>query len=279
MNLEQDNKKKTINLYNITEQLNFVTKIIEGSEDGDISDVQLANLNKRIDDLTQEIVNFKVEVEKFIDEEELKSEITMIESKLKDLKDYIDSLQLNVDLTNYYTKIETDSKFIDVAKTNITNIYKEKQIYEKGIEIKNDFKVDEIPIYPEKEIFKGSILLNNENYQVIGYEVLREYAKFDYTNLVQDRKYNNISFILSPNILEVDSFITNIGNSLPDIIDYNRSIEIFTCKFNSVSIYNSYAGSPPITDSIVFDDINKYIYLSGQYNLTKNYYLYKILIS
>ena len=48
MNLEQDNKKKTINLYNITEQLNFVTKIIEGSEDGDISDVQLANLNKRI---------------------------------------------------------------------------------------------------------------------------------------------------------------------------------------------------------------------------------------
>lgn len=276
MNLEQDNKKKTINLYNITEQLNFVTKIIEGSEDGDISDVQLANLNKRIDDLTQEIVNFKVEVEKFIDEEELKSEITMIESKLKDLKDYIDSLQLNVDLTNYYTKIETDSKFIDVAKTNITNIYKEKQIYEKGIEIKNDFKVDEIPIYPEKEIFKGSILLNNENYQVIDY---REYAKFDYTNLVQDRKYNNISFILSPNILDVDSFITNIGNSLPDIIDYNRSIEIFTCKFNSVSIYNSYAGSPPMIDSIVFDDINKYIYLSGQYNLTKNYYLYKILIS
>lgn len=276
MNLEQDNKKKTINLYNITEQLNFVTKIIEGSEDGDISDVQLANLNKRIDDLTQEIVNFKVEVEKFIDEEELKSEITMIESKLKDLKDYIDSLQLNVDLTNYYTKIETDSKFIDVAKTNITNIYKEKQIYEKGIEIKNDFKVDEIPIYPEKEIFKGSILLNNENYQVIDY---REYAKFDYTNLVQDRKYNNISFILSPNILDVDSFITNIGNSLPDIIDYNRSIEIFTCKFNSVSIYNSYAGSPPIIDSIVFDDINKYIYLSGQYNLTKNYYLYRILIS
>ena len=276
MNLEQDNKKKTINLYNITEQLNFVTKIIEDSEDGDISDVQLANLNKRIDDLTQEIVNFKVEVEKFIDEEELKSEITMIESKLKDLKDYIDSLQLNVDLTNYYTKIETDSKFIDVAKTNITNIYKEKQIYEKGIEIKNDFKVDEIPIYPEKEIFKGSILLNNENYQVIDY---REYAKFDYTNLVQDRKYNNISFILSPNILDVDSFITNIGNSLPDIIDYNRSIEIFTCKFNSVSIYNSYAGSPPIIDSIVFDDINKYIYLSGQYNLTKNYYLYKILIS
>ena len=276
MNLEQDNKKKTINLYNITEQLNFVTKIIKGSEDGDISDVQLANLNKRIDDLTQEIVNFKVEVEKFIDEEELKSEITMIESKLKDLKDYIDSLQLNVDLTNYYTKIETDSKFIDVAKTNITNIYKEKQIYEKGIEIKNDFKVDEIPIYPEKEIFKGSILLNNENYQVIDY---REYAKFDYTNLVQDRKYNNISFILSPNILDVDSFITNIGNSLPDIIDYNRSIEIFTCKFNSVSIYNSYAGSPPIIDSIVFDDINKYIYLSGQYSLTKNYYLYKILIS
>ena len=276
MNLEQDNKKKTINLYNITEQLNFVTKIIEDSEDGDISDVQLANLNKRIDDLTQEIVNFKVEVEKFIDEEELKSEITMIESKLKDLKDYIDSLQLNVDLTNYYTKIETDSKFIDVAKTNITNIYKEKQIYEKGIEIKNDFKVDEIPIYPEKEIFKGSILLNNENYQVIGYEVFREYAKFDYTNLVQDRKYNNISFILSPNILDGDSFITNIGNSLPDIIDYNRSIEIFTCKFNSVSIYNSYAGS---IDSIVFDDINKYIYLSGEYNLTKNYYLYKILIS
>lgn len=276
MNLEQDNKKKTINFYNITEQLNFVTKIIEGSEDGDISDVQLANLNKRIDDLTQEIVNFKVEVEKFIDEEELKSEITMIESKLKDLKDYIDSLQLNVDLTNYYTKIETDSKFIDVAKTNITNVYKEKQIYEKGIEIKNDFKVDEIPIYPEKEIFKGSILLNNENYQVIDY---REYAKFDYTNLVQDRKYNNISFILSPNILDVDSFITNIGNSLLDIIDYNRSIEIFTCKFNSVSIYNSYAGSPPIIDSIVFDDINKYIYLSGQYNLTKNYYLYKILIS
>ena len=276
MNLEQDNKKKTINLYNITEQLNFITKIIKGSEDGDISDVQLANLNKRIDDLTQEIVNLKVEVEKFIDEEELKSEITMIESKLKDLKDYIDSLQLNVDLTNYYTKIETDSKFIDVAKTNITNIYKEKQIYEKGIEIKNDFKVDEIPIYPEKEIFKGSILLNNENYQVIDY---REYAKFDYTNLVQDRKYNNISFILSPNILDVDSFITNIGNSLPDIIDYNRSIEIFTCKFNSVSIYNSYAWSPPILDSIVFDDINKYIYLSGQYSLTKNYYLYKILIS
>ena len=276
MNLEQDNKKKTINLYNITEQLNLVTKIIEGSEDSDISDVQLANLNKRIDDLTQEIVNFKVEVEKFIDEEELKSEITMIESKLKDLKDYIDSLQLNVDLTNYYTKIETDSKFIDVAKTNITNIYKEKQIYEKGIEIKNDFKVDEIPIYPEKEIFKGSILLNNENYQVIDY---REYAKFDYTNLVQDRKYNNISFILSPNILDVDSFITNIGNSLPDIIDYNRSIEIFTCKFNSVSIYNSHVGFPPMTDSIVFDDINKYIYLSGQYSLTKNYYLYKILIS
>ena len=276
MNLEQDNKKKTINLYNITEQLNFVTKIIEGSEEGDISDVQLANLNKRIDDLTQEIVNFKVEVEKFIDEEELKSEITMIESKLKDLKDYIDSLQLNVDLTNYYTKIETDSKFIDVAKTNITNIYKEKQIYEKGIEIKNDFKVDEIPIYPEKEIFKGSILLNNENYQVIDY---REYAKFDYTNLVQDRKYNNISFILSPNILDVDSFITNIGNSLPDIIEYNRSIEIFTCKFNSVSIYNSHAGFPPRIDSIVFDDINKYIYLSGQSNLTKNYYLYKILIS
>ncbi len=118
-----DTDTLSVSVGNVDKQINLVSKenkvFVNGIE---------FKVTERIDDLTQEIVNLKVEVEKFIDEEELKSEITMIESKLKDLKvevekfideeelkseitmiesklkdlkDYIDSLQLNVDLTPY----------------------------------------------------------------------------------------------------------------------------------------------------------------------------------
>ena len=64
MNLKENGILKTINFTNIVSQLNLVTEVIEGSSGGTISDIQLKNLNKGIENLKDKLNNLELDINK-----------------------------------------------------------------------------------------------------------------------------------------------------------------------------------------------------------------------
>lgn len=146
MNIKSNNGTiQTINLINLTTQLNELTDILNGASGGTISDTQLNYINNMITDIKQNLDSFKVDVERFIDETELKIKTDEIESKvnakldtntfttqinnittqLSTLSGQISTLSSSipsVDLSNYYTKTETSNEITNELSTKIRNL-------------------------------------------------------------------------------------------------------------------------------------------------------------
>lgn len=72
-------KKKTVNIVNIVEQLNEITDTLQGASGGTISDTQIQKLNQDIATVTNEINLLKQDVNKYIDEDELKLKTDTLE--------------------------------------------------------------------------------------------------------------------------------------------------------------------------------------------------------
>ena len=143
MNIVVNNNKQTINFNNIIEQLNNVTEVLQGSSSGSLNDLQLQNINKKLLEITQNLDTFKVDVEKYIDEEELKLKTDTLEqgisnsvsksdfdtktlqmlSQINDLSRALANLSNTlptVDLSNYPTKQQLDTTVVDKITERLT---------------------------------------------------------------------------------------------------------------------------------------------------------------
>ena len=79
MTIVVNGKKKTVNIMNIVEQLNGITDTLQGASGGTISDTQIQKLNQDIATVTNEINLLKQDVNKYIDEDELKLKTDILE--------------------------------------------------------------------------------------------------------------------------------------------------------------------------------------------------------
>lgn len=104
MNLKENGILKTINFTNIVSQLNLVTEVIEGSSGGTISDIQLKNLNKGIENLKDKLNNLELDINKYIDETELTEALKDIKLSLENI---VKPNDLNSAVNNLVTSIST----------------------------------------------------------------------------------------------------------------------------------------------------------------------------
>lgn len=144
MNLRENNVDKTINIYNVVEQLNSITDVVNGSNSGNLSDVQLKNINDGIKNLKDKLGNLEIDVSKYIDEAELEEALKEIKSNLKnsvtsndftsslnDLTTKISTLtgkindlqgKKEVDLTGYAKSNEIENKVNDILTDKVSGI-------------------------------------------------------------------------------------------------------------------------------------------------------------
>ena len=145
MNIVVNGKKKTVNIINIVEQLNGITDTLQGASNGTISDTQIQKLNQDIATVTNEINLLKQDVNKYIDEDELKLKTDILEqgisnsvsksdfdtktlqmlSQINDLSRALANLsntQPTVDLSNYPTKQELNTTVVDKITERLTTV-------------------------------------------------------------------------------------------------------------------------------------------------------------
>ena len=136
---------QTINLVNIVTGLNEVMSIVQGGGTGGLSDIQLKNINDKLNLLSNNLQNLTTDVDKYIDENELRLALKEIKDtlnilvKTSDLTDIVNRIDTtistingeisnlksssgNVDLTEYVKKSEVDTKISDVVTDKISNI-------------------------------------------------------------------------------------------------------------------------------------------------------------
>ena len=145
MNIVVNGKKKTVNIINIVEQLKGITDTLQGASGGTISDTQIQKLNQDIATVINEINLLKQDVNKYIDEDELKLKTDILEqgisnsvsksdfdtktlqmlSQINDLSRALANLsntQPTVDLSNYPTKQELDTTVVDKITERLTTV-------------------------------------------------------------------------------------------------------------------------------------------------------------
>jgi hypothetical protein len=136
---------QTINLVNIVTGLNEVMSIVQGGGNGGLSDIQIKNINDKLNLLSTNLQNLTTDVDKYIDEDELKLALKEIKDtlntlvKTNDLTDIVNRLDTtistingeisnlktstgNVDLTGYVKKTELETKVNELVTDKVKNI-------------------------------------------------------------------------------------------------------------------------------------------------------------
>ena len=136
---------QTINLVNIVTGLNEVMSIVQGGGSGGLSDVQIKNINDKLNLLSTNLQNLTTDVDKYIDEDELKLALKEIKDtlntlvKTNDLTDIVNRLDTtistingeisnlktssgNIDLTGYAKKNEVETKINEVVTNKVSDI-------------------------------------------------------------------------------------------------------------------------------------------------------------
>lgn len=103
---------QTINLVNIVTGLNEVMSIVQGGGNGGLSDIQIKNINDKLNLLSTNLQNLTTDVDKYIDEDELKL-------SLKEIKDTLSILVKTSDLTDIVNRIDTTISTINGEINNL----------------------------------------------------------------------------------------------------------------------------------------------------------------
>jgi len=103
---------QTINLVNIVTGLNEVMSIVQGGGNGGLSDIQIKNINDKLNLLSTNLQNLTTDVDKYIDEDELKL-------ALKEIKDTLSILVKTSDLTDIVNRIDTTISTINGEINNL----------------------------------------------------------------------------------------------------------------------------------------------------------------
>lgn len=136
---------QTINLVNIVTGLNEVMSIVQGGGNGGLSDIQIKNINDKLNLLSTNLQNLTTDVDKYIDEDELKLALKEIKDtlgilvKTSDLTDIVNRLDTtistingeisnlktsfgSIDLTGYAKKSEIETKINEVVTNKVSDI-------------------------------------------------------------------------------------------------------------------------------------------------------------
>lgn len=136
---------QTINLVNIVTGLNEVMTIVQGGGSGGLSDIQIKNINDKLNLLSNNLQNLTTDVDKYIDEDELKL-------ALKEIKDTLNTLVKTNDLTDIVNRLDTTISTINgeinnlktsTGSIDLTDYAKKSEIETKINEVVTD-KVSDI---------------------------------------------------------------------------------------------------------------------------------------
>lgn len=122
MNLKENGILKTINIINITEQLNKITDIIKGSGEGSISEIQLKNINDSVEKIKEKLNIIENSIDKYIDETELTEALKDIKLslenivKINDLNSAVNGLNSSIFNLINRIKILEGKENIDVSQ-------------------------------------------------------------------------------------------------------------------------------------------------------------------
>lgn len=266
MNLRDNDNIKTMNIFNIVEQLNNVTEVINGSDSGNISDVQLKNLNKNIDSLKNKLSNLEIDVNKYIDETELENSLSEIKNTLSssvnvnDFNNSINNLNTtistingklnelitngggnnNLNLDEYVKSSDIESKVNNVLKNKVDSI--ETNILNNinsNIENKMNSKITELDIDNrfnntidnKLNTFESSFNLKNNSslnskFSDFSSEINNSYVKIEGTNSINSTNLFNGSTSFYGNV----DFSGNI--TLPKLSSINS--DLFKLKDNEL---------------------------------------------
>lgn len=205
MNLKENGILKTINFTNIVEQLNGVTKIIEGSSNGTISDVQIKTLNKSLDSLKEKLNNLETDIDKYIDETELTE-------ALKDIRLSLENSVKTNDLNNAINRLTTSIS---------TLVGKVETLENRETINKDDFvKNNELDSKIETSI-KSSIDKVESKFLENSKEIIKNNVNTKITELVGDIDTKINDKVVEKLNLEIKSINENLKEKTKDIILQN----------------------------------------------------------
>lgn len=194
MNLKENGILKTINFTNIVSQLNLVTEVIEGSSGGTISDIQLKNLNKGIENLKDKLNNLELDINKYIDETELTEALKDIKLSLENI---VKPNDLNSAVNNLVTSISTLTGRIETLEN--------REIINTDDFVKNN----ELDSKVEKSI-KSSINKIESKFLENSKDIIKDNVNSKVTELV-----GNIDTKINDKVEEkLNLEISNINNSI-----------------------------------------------------------------
>lgn len=254
---------QTINLVNIVTGLNEVMSIVQGGGTGGLSDIQLKAINDKLNLLSTNLQNLTTDVDKYIDENELRLALKEIKDtlnilvKTSDLTDIVNRIDTtistingeinnlksssgNVDLTEYVKKSEIDTKISDVVTDKISNIENKvvtevnktvsDKITEKATDLVGNIDTKISDKVAEVITNEKSSILNDVDSKVSG--VVKE---TDLTN-----KLNKVAKIEEVNTFTKTNNFKDIGTE--NIVNSNniKSLSVNTDNFNTkVFKYNN----------------------------------------
>lgn len=257
-----DETLQTLNIVNINNQLNGLTELLNGlGNGGSISDIQLQSINKRITDISKSLENLKTDVDKYIDETELQvkllnidntlsskvdnnifiTNINSITSQLSTISGQLSTLSSslsNMNLSNYYDKLQTEAKIIEMIHDNITLIesaWKDDIVRNITTDIESKLNIfkDDITDTVKNEVEGKLITLKTEIENGVDnkfkeYKKISEYTQ-EMTNYARLDQLNNFreNITLDKNLNVSGTFTgngMNIGSN--KIISYDTELKL-----------------------------------------------------
>lgn len=151
---------QTINLVNIVTNLNEVMDIVQGGGSGGLSNVQLKNINDKLNLLSNNLQFLTTDVDKYIDETELSQ-------ALKEIKDLLNGLVKSNDFTDTVNRLDTIISTINGEISNLKNVTNNFDLtdYVKRSEIDtkiNDTVTDKVKIIESKVVTEVNKTVKNK---------------------------------------------------------------------------------------------------------------------
>ena len=205
MNLKENGILKTINIINITEQLNKITDIIKGSGGGSISEIQLKSINDNIEKIKEKLNEIETGIDKYIDETELSEALKNIKLSLEnivktnDLNSAVNGLNSSISNLINRIKILEEKGNIDISQFVKNNELNSK--IETSIKSSID-KVESKFLENSKDIIKNNV--NDKITELVG----------NIDNKINDKVIEKLD-------LEVKNINKSINEKTKDIISQN----------------------------------------------------------
>ena len=255
MNLKENGILKTINFNNIVEQLNDVTKIIEGNNKGTISDIQLKNLNSVIENLKDKLNNLELNIDKYIDETELTEALKDIKLSLENI---VKTSELNSAVSNLTTSLSVlNGKIETLENREVIDTSTFVKINELNTKIESSIKssIDKI----ESKFLENS---NNTIKTNIDNKITELVGSID------EKIDNKVTELISENVREINNSITDKTKDIVSKITLDNKLK----DYANVKSSNTFVNTNNF-NIINSTNLNSNVINSNQYNINDNEFI------